>query len=181
MSVWTLPAGTYNIYAVATDSATPASTNSLTNTFYVADPIAFALTAPTDGATVDNLTPVTGKATLSGGTAPYSVQFFFDDLPSGAPVISFPYEHDFGALPVGDHYHPRRRHGCQWLGEQFARFNCSRHRPAGGDADSNEWHFLQFRTAVDSQSHPRRRRETVCSHVLCERSTGGPARFAAFR
>ena len=97
-----LPAGDYNIYAAAADSSS-LSTNSFTNTFRVADPIAFALTAPTNNATFDNLTPVTGVTTVGGGTAPYSVQFFLDNNPSGSPVTGAPYERNFGALLAGDH------------------------------------------------------------------------------
>ena len=99
-----LTPGTYNIYAVATDSAgSPASTNSMTNTFFVADPITFALTAPANNASISDTTPVTGTATVFGGTAPYSVQFFLDNVASGAPVVSSPYERNFGLLFPGDH------------------------------------------------------------------------------
>lgn len=99
-----LTPGTYNIYAVATDSSgSPASMNSSTNTFFVADPITFVLTAPANNASITDTTPVTGTATVSGGTAPYSVQFFLDNVASGAPVVSSPYERNFGLLFVGDH------------------------------------------------------------------------------
>ncbi|MEY2407909.1 MAG: acid phosphatase type 7 [Verrucomicrobiota bacterium] len=99
-----LPAGLYNIYAVVTDSAvSPAVAYSTTNTFFVADPIAFALTAPLSGAAFDNATDVAGSATVSGGTAPYSVQFYLDNTPSGAAVTAAPYERNFGMLFVGDH------------------------------------------------------------------------------
>ena len=97
-----LAAGDYNIYAVATDSAL-VSTNSLTNTFRIADPIALALTSPADNTTLDNLTPVTGVTSVGGGTPPYSVQFFFDNSPSGPALTSSPYERNFGALLAGDH------------------------------------------------------------------------------
>ena len=104
VSLGDLPVGTYRIYAVATDSAVPPlSTNSMTNTFSVAEPIAFTLTAPSDGATFAHTNPVVGITTVAGGTAPYSVQFFFDNLASGAPVMAPPYERNFGGLPVGDH------------------------------------------------------------------------------
>ena len=99
-----LTPGTYNIYALATDdSVGPASTNSLTNTFFVADPITFELTAPANNASISDITPVTGTATVSGGMASYSVQFFLDNVASGAPVVSPPYERNFGLLFVGDH------------------------------------------------------------------------------
>ena len=50
VSLGSLPVGTYNIYAVVTDSApTPASATSATNTFRVADPILVTLTAPAAG------------------------------------------------------------------------------------------------------------------------------------
>src|SRR4051794_24907582 len=80
-----LPVGTYRIYAVSTDSGgAPLRSNSGTNTFSVADPIAFTLTAPSDGATFAHTNPVVGTATVADGTAPYAVQFYFDNLPNGA-------------------------------------------------------------------------------------------------
>jgi lysophospholipase L1-like esterase len=104
VSLGNLPVGTHRIYAVSTDSAgTPLSTYSMTNTFSVVDPITFTLTAPSQGAAFAHTNPVLGTATVTGGTAPYSVQFFFDELPSGALVSSSPYERNFGGLPVGDH------------------------------------------------------------------------------
>jgi len=104
VSLGTLPVGTNNIYAVATDSAaSPASANSRTNTFIVADPVVLDLTAPVNDATFDNTTEVSAMATVSGGTAPYWVQFYLDNLPNGAAVTSAPYERNFGALFVGDH------------------------------------------------------------------------------
>jgi len=99
-----LPAGTWNVYAVATDSAdTPNSAASQTNTIFVADPITFALTTPHDGATFDNMTEVSGVTSVSGGTAPYSVQFYLDGVADGSAVTSTPYSHSFGALFVGDY------------------------------------------------------------------------------
>jgi hypothetical protein len=104
VSLGNLPAGTYNIYAVATDSSgVPVSTNSTTNTFFVANPIAFSLTAPTNNAAFNDTSPVTASATVSGGRAPYSVQFYLDDVANGAPVTSAPYERNLGTLFVGDH------------------------------------------------------------------------------
>src|SRR5207247_5581614 len=61
------------------------------------------LSSPVDGAMIDNATPITGKVTISGGTTPYSVQFFLDNVADGMPVTSSPYQHNFGALFVGDH------------------------------------------------------------------------------
>ena len=61
---------------------------SMTNTFTVADPITITLTAPAPDAVFDNLTQVTGSATVSGGTAPYSVQFYLDNVTNGTPVTS---------------------------------------------------------------------------------------------
>jgi lysophospholipase L1-like esterase len=99
-----LPDGTYRIYAVSTDSAgVPLSANSPTNTFSVADSIVFKLSAPSDGSTFAHTNPVVGRTTIAGGTAPYSVQFYFDNLPSGTAVTSPPYERNFGGLAVGDH------------------------------------------------------------------------------
>ncbi len=103
-SLGTVPAGTYNIFAVATDGAgIPLSTNSATNTFYVADPISFIMTAPTNDATFTDTSNVFGSATVAGGTAPYSVQFYLDNVAHGAPIIAPPYDLDFGNLFVGGH------------------------------------------------------------------------------
>ena len=97
-------AGTYRLYALANDSAgVMAVTNSMTNTFMVADPIGVALATPADGATFDYLTSVEGAATVAGGIAPYGVQFYLDGVAHGAPVAAAPYAHDFGPLFVGDH------------------------------------------------------------------------------
>ena len=82
-----LSAGTYNLYAIATDSAgSPATAKTLTNTFVVAESISINLTAPANGATVDNNTAVLGTATVSGGANPYSVQFFLDNVANGSPA-----------------------------------------------------------------------------------------------
>jgi Big-like domain-containing protein/calcineurin-like phosphoesterase family protein/purple acid phosphatase-like protein/immunoglobulin I-set domain protein len=103
-SLGTLSAGTYNVYAVATDSATPAaSTNTMTNTFLVADAITLTLDSPANGAIFDNTTSVTGTASIIGGTSPYSVQFYLDNVATGLLLTSSPYERNFGALFVGDH------------------------------------------------------------------------------
>ncbi len=99
-----LTPGTYNIYAVVTDSAgTPATATSTTNTFDVADPILITLDSPANNATLDNSTPVNGSVSVSGGTAPYSVQFYLDNVASGAAISAPPFQHNFGALFVGDH------------------------------------------------------------------------------
>jgi acid phosphatase type 7 len=99
-----LTPGTYNVYGAATDSAVPAATtNTLTNTFFVADPIGIALTSPANGATFDSTTSVIGAATVSGGTPPYSLQFLLDNIPNGPAISSAPFERNFGALFVGDH------------------------------------------------------------------------------
>ena len=104
LSLGMLPPGTYNIYAVATDSAgSPAIANSLTNTFVVAAPINFLLTGPIDGASIDHNTSVFGTASVSGGTAPYSVQFYLDGAAIGGPLTSAPYSRNFGPIFVGDH------------------------------------------------------------------------------
>jgi hypothetical protein len=104
VSLGNLSAGAYNIYAVATDSAgVSASTNSTTNTFFAANPIAFVLIAPTNNATFEDTSVVTASATVSGGSAPYAVQFYLDDAANGAPVTIAPYERNFGTLFVGDH------------------------------------------------------------------------------
>jgi lysophospholipase L1-like esterase len=104
LNLGALPPGTYNIYAVATDHGSdPAITNSATNSFSVVNPISFALTSPPDGATFEHTTAVAGAATVSGGTAPYVVQFYLDEVPMGAAVTSLPYQRDLGALFVGDH------------------------------------------------------------------------------
>jgi hypothetical protein len=104
VSLGALRAGTWNVYAVATDSAdSPVSARSQTNTFFVSEPISLTLTAPSDGATFNNASDVSGSASVSGGTAPYSVQFYVDDLATGEAVTSAPYSRNLGALFVGDH------------------------------------------------------------------------------
>jgi hypothetical protein len=104
VSLGSLAAGTYNIYAVVRDSAVPQTIAwSTTNTFLIADPILVTLESPANGATVDNATSVSGGVTVLGGTPPYSVRFFLDNVANGAPVTSPPYERNFGALFVGDH------------------------------------------------------------------------------
>jgi lysophospholipase L1-like esterase len=98
-----LPVGDYQIYAVSTDSAgSPQSITSITNSFSVADPIAFALVAPTNGSTIAYTNSVLGVTTVAGGSVPHSVQFYLDGVPV-PPITSPPYEHDFGFLPVGNH------------------------------------------------------------------------------
>ncbi|MFM1767505.1 MAG: hypothetical protein RJA22_34 [Verrucomicrobiota bacterium] len=100
-----LGAGSYRLYGVVTDSAgEPLSTNSFTNAFVVADPIAATLTAPLDGASVDYLTPVTVVAAVAGGVPPYAVQFQLDGAAVGAPLVAPPYELNLGTLPVGDRF-----------------------------------------------------------------------------
>jgi len=104
VNLGSLPAEAYNIYAVVTDSSSPpGSTNSLTNTFFVVDPISLTLTDPVDGATFENPTSLLGLATVSGGTGPYSVQFYLDNLTDGSPETLAPFRHDFGTLSGGDH------------------------------------------------------------------------------
>lgn len=103
VSLGSLPVGTYNIFSVVTDSApTPASATSATNTFSVADPILVTLTAPAQGATLDYLTPVEGAATVSGGTPPYAVQYYVDNVPRGSPVTAEPYAQSLGFLLPGE-------------------------------------------------------------------------------
>jgi len=46
---------------------------------------------------------VIGSVSPSGGTPPYSVQFYLDNTANGPAVTSSPYTHDYGALFVGDH------------------------------------------------------------------------------
>ena len=99
-----LPAGDYRIYAVSTDSSgSPVSATSMTNVFSVANPIAFELVAPTTGSTIAYTNSVQAFATVSGGTAPYSVQFYLDAVPFAPPVTSPPFQHDFGVLARGTH------------------------------------------------------------------------------
>jgi hypothetical protein len=104
VSLGSVAVGTYNIYAVASDSAgTPATTNSTTNTFFVSAPIALTLTSPANNATVADTSTVNASATVSGGRTPYSAQFYLDDVANGAPVTIAPYERNFGTLFAGDH------------------------------------------------------------------------------
>lgn len=103
LSLGVLPVGDYQIYAVSTDSAgIPASIASATNAFLIADPILFQLIAPTNGATWAYTNAVVGLAAVAGGTAPYEVRFYLDNVPT-APITTPPYEYDFGLLPVGNH------------------------------------------------------------------------------
>jgi hypothetical protein len=104
LTLGALPVGAYNVYAVATDSSSPAQTvYSATNTFFVADPMSVTLTAPAPDATFDYRTPVVGSATVAGGTAPYAVQFYLDNVAQGAPLTVPPFEYNFGPLTPGDH------------------------------------------------------------------------------
>jgi len=104
VSLGSPPVGAYNIYAVVTDSSgIPASTNSVTNSFFVVDPIAVTLTAPANEESFVNPTSLPAMATVSGGTAPYLVQYYADNLTSGGPAASPPYSHDLGLLASGDH------------------------------------------------------------------------------
>ena len=98
-----LPVGDYQIYAVSTDSSgSPVSATSMTNVFSVANAIAFELVAPTNGSTVAYTNSVQAFVTVSGGTAPYSVQFHLDGVPF-TPITSPPFQRDFGLLAVGNH------------------------------------------------------------------------------
>ena len=145
VSLGNLPVGTYRIYAVSTDSAgAPLSTNSVTNTFSVADPIAFTLTAPSDGSTFAHTNPVLGTATIAGGTAPYSVQFYFDNLPSGAAVTFASLRAQLRRTPRRRSHDPSDRDGREGLGEQFVGPHSSHHGTAGGEPDSGEWFSISL-------------------------------------
>ena len=99
-----LPAGVWNIHAIATDSAVPPNTaNSQTNTIFIVDPLAVTLTSPTDGASLDHNTEVSGAVSVSGGTPSYSVQIYLDGSSTGDAVTMSPYSRNFGTLFVGDH------------------------------------------------------------------------------
>ena len=121
VNVGALSAGTYNIYAVVRDSGQPAgSTNSATNTFMVADPLVVTLTAPVSGATFDYLTSVEGAAVVGGGTGPYGVQFYLDNVAHGAAVTAEPYTHSFGLLTAGTHtMRAGVRDGMGWVGSSL--------------------------------------------------------------
>jgi hypothetical protein len=113
LSLGLLPAATYNLYATVTDeNDTGVTAGTLTNTFAVVDLINFALTQPANGASIDYQTSVVGVTTLSGGTAPYAVQF----------------TSNHAALRAGfwaaEHWFPHRPghgHRCARLGEQLGR------------------------------------------------------------
>jgi len=99
-----LTAGTWNLYATVTDAGGSGfTTNTVTNTFFVADPIAIAMVAPANGATIEYTNAVIGEATVAGGTMSYSVQFILDGVTNGPPVTSPPYTRDFGLLSIGNH------------------------------------------------------------------------------
>src|SRR6185295_16630658 len=48
-------------------------------------------------------TEVIGSATVLGGAAPYSLQFYLDNVAQGGALVSPPFTRNFGTLPVGDH------------------------------------------------------------------------------
>ena len=98
-----LPEGSYNIYAVATDSGGTPAVMSGTNTFSIANPIALTITSPLDGSIFQYTNNVLGFVSISGGTSPYIVQFLFNGAAAGPFLASAPYEYNFGGLPVGDH------------------------------------------------------------------------------
>jgi acid phosphatase type 7 len=80
-----LAAGTYQIYAQVTDSATfPTTANSATNTVYVAEPITITLTDPVNGAEMDRLVNVGATCTIAGGRSPWTVRFYTNGVSAGA-------------------------------------------------------------------------------------------------
>ncbi len=104
VSLGHLAAGSYRIYAVATDqNGAGAITTSQTNSFSVADPLVVTIAAPVNNASFDHLTSIIGTATVAGGIAPYSVQFYLDEAANGSPITAGPYTRDFGQLFVGGH------------------------------------------------------------------------------
>jgi hypothetical protein len=103
-----LPAGSYQIYAATTDSAgTPATANSLTNSFIVSiRPLAVTWNTPTNNAVFSSGQSVTATATLAGGVAPYTVSFYaqagagpFEALAASGPFPT--YYVALGTLPTG--------------------------------------------------------------------------------
>jgi hypothetical protein len=103
VNLGSLAAGIYNVYAAATDSAaSPATSTTSTNTFTIVPPLTVNLTTPADGASFDHEVSVVGAAAVSGGTPPYAVQFYLNDLANGAADLAAPFEVSFGKLFVGD-------------------------------------------------------------------------------
>lgn len=104
MNIGVFATGNYNIYAVATDDGDVlVPTASPTNTFVVLDGLSVTLDAPADGATLDHESPLVGRASVGGGTAPYALRFYLDGIANGPVVTTQPYERNFGTLFVGDH------------------------------------------------------------------------------
>ena len=104
LTLGSLPAGLYHVYAVATDSAaSPASAASITNTFWILDPVTVTLVAPANDTRFQFTNEVVATVAPAGGAAPYSVQFYLDDLAHGAPEVAEPYSHSFGLLSIADH------------------------------------------------------------------------------
>ncbi|MCX8155224.1 MAG: Ig-like domain-containing protein [Verrucomicrobiae bacterium] len=62
-----------------------------------------ALTAPTNGLVVASGTAIAAAATVARGTPPYTVQWFVDDAPYGAPQTSAPFATELTGLSLGTH------------------------------------------------------------------------------
>src|ERR1051325_5792353 len=104
MTLSGLAPGTYHLFATVTDNnGTGATATTATNTFVVVAPLTLTLNEPANGAIFYNDVNVIGRTSVSGGTAPYSVQFYLDGISNGAPAMAAPYDHNFGPLTIGDH------------------------------------------------------------------------------
>jgi hypothetical protein len=105
VALGTQPVGTYNIYAVVTDTGGGLSTNSVTNTFYVADPIALTLTSPANGGTFESSLFIMATCTVAGGRAPYAVQFYSNNVALGTAAFDgTSYWANLGRFGIGAGY-----------------------------------------------------------------------------
>ncbi len=96
--------GTYGLYAVATNNLGETYFSS-TNTIIVAPPLSISLTAPEDGATFDYQTTVWATSVVAGGTAPYTVQFYTNNVLWGVADSSsgLTFSKNLGSMFMGQH------------------------------------------------------------------------------
>jgi acid phosphatase type 7 len=101
-----LSVGTYNIYAVVTNTGSGTRATSQTNTFQVAQPLLVNLIAPTNGGAFNAGDHVLATGAVSGGTAPYLVQFCSNGVPVATGTFDgLAWRADLGAFTA--------ENGCQ--------------------------------------------------------------------
>jgi hypothetical protein len=109
-----LTVGSHRIYARVTDEGGETA-YSATNSITVLPALSITLTSPADGATIDHQLNVIATASVSGGTQPYSVQFYVDGEPAGNALTEPPFSANLGRLFVGPHtVQARVRDGRGW-------------------------------------------------------------------